>query len=59
MSIDSAGSPPRQKKKTKTVQNGGSAQAPLNTSAHSARGQLTADGLNHAIKWKIDLLCCH
>lgn len=33
--------------------------APLNTSVDSAHGQLTADGVNHAIKWKIDLLCCH
>lgn len=27
--------------------------------ANSACGQHTADGVNHAIKWKIDLLCCH
>lgn len=26
---------------------------------NSAHGQHKADGVNHAIKWKIDLLCCH
>lgn len=34
-------------------------QTQLSVGAHSARGQHAADGVNHAIKWKIDLLCCH
>lgn len=31
----------------------------VSVGAHSACGQHAADGVNHAIKWKIDLLCCH
>lgn len=34
-------------------------QTQLSIGANSACGQQAADGVNHAIKWKIDLLCCH
>lgn len=34
-------------------------QTQLSAGANSACGQHAADGVNHAIKWKIDLLCCH
>lgn len=34
-------------------------QTQLSVGANSACGQHAADGVNHAIKWKIDLLCCH
>ncbi len=34
-------------------------QTQLSVGANSACGRHAADGVNHAIKWKIDLLCCH